>query len=101
LCVSLLAADKTSPKLTIPLDQSALLLRGARLRTTNWVLGLVVYTGEGTELCYSLNPLLLYLIFLAELVLTDISYWIRSYCTRSCCPAISCWARSYSTHISA
>lgn len=35
---------------TVPLGADQILLRGAQLRNTQWVIGIVVYTGHDTKL---------------------------------------------------
>lgn len=41
---------KLLPSSTIPLGADQILLRGAQLRNTQWVHGIVVYTGHDTKL---------------------------------------------------
>lgn len=43
------ASDTGNPK-DFPLDPSMLLLRGAQLRNTSWIYGLVVFSGHETKL---------------------------------------------------
>lgn len=38
------------PSSTVPLGSDQILLRGAQLRNTQWVHGIVVYTGHDTKL---------------------------------------------------
>lgn len=44
------AACYIYPSSTIPLGPDQILLRGAQLRNTQWVHGVVVYTGHDTKL---------------------------------------------------
>jgi phospholipid-transporting ATPase len=43
-------ADGNNKDQNLPLDPSKMLLRGAQLRNTSWVYGLVVFTGHETKL---------------------------------------------------
>lgn len=49
-CFTLPSADRQGPDTQLPLDNSAVLLRGAILRNTEHIIGAVVYTGSQTKL---------------------------------------------------
>lgn len=53
------------PSSTVPLGSDQILLRGAQLRNTQWVHGIVVYTGHDTKLMQVCHlDLFFFLIFI-------------------------------------
>ena len=84
--------NKKEEKYTIPLDAKQLLLKGAKLKNTKWILGIVIYTGHNCKLMKnakdpiskfsSVESLMnsgLIIIFLVQFILCCISIILRGY----------------------
>ncbi|PFH34885.1 hypothetical protein BESB_069180 [Besnoitia besnoiti] len=49
-------ASEAIESITVPINIHNILLRGCRLRNTNWVIGLVIYTGDQTKIQMNSGP---------------------------------------------
>ena len=84
--------NKEEEKYKIPLDAKQLLLKGAKLKNTKWIIGIVIYTGHNCKLMKnakdpkskfsSVESLMnsgLIIIFLVQFVLCCVSIVLRGY----------------------
>ena len=84
--------DNNTEIYTIPLDAKQLLLKGAKLKNTKWVIGIVIYTGHNCKLMKnakdpiskfsSVESLMnsgLIIIFLVQFILCCVSVVLRGY----------------------
>ena len=79
-------------KMIFPLEQRQMLLKGTKLRNTEWIVGIIIYTGHNTKLMQNAKKpkikysrldkylnILLFVIVIVQIILCVLSGFLRGY----------------------